>query len=243
MNELIPIRSDAIDGETRKTVNAENLHAFLQVSTKFADWIVRRIEQFGFSEGVDFVVNLNSEKNSGRPSKDYHLTLDMAKELSMVERTAKGKEARQYFLECERIAKDPISNPALPDFTNPAEAARAWASEYEGKARALAQLEEAQPAIEFHERVGDADSLHSIDETAKVLRAKPMTFRRYLKDTLQLFRLDGLPKQPFLDRGYVRTVETILPHTGKPYPQTFFTGKGLQWIQRRVDHSLMGIEI
>jgi phage antirepressor YoqD-like protein len=175
--------------------------------------------------------------------RGYTAQISLDKDHTLTLLTGYDANARMRVIKRWQELEAKAINPALPDFTNPAEAARAWASEYEGKARALAQLEEAQPAIEFHERVGDADSLHSIDETAKVLRAKPMTFRRYLKDTLQLFRLDGLPKQPFLDRGYVRTVETILPHTGKPYPQTFFTGKGLQWIQRRVDHSLMGIEI
>jgi anti-repressor protein len=105
------------------------------------------------------------------------------------------------------------------------------------------QLEAAQPAIEFHERVGDSDSLHSIDEVAKVLRAPPRKFHDMLKYDWQMYRQDKLPKQEFITRGYVRVVEKILPHTGKPYPQMFFTAKGLQWAQRRVDHSLFGIQI
>jgi phage anti-repressor protein len=69
-----------------------------------------RIEQFDFVENQDFVTySGNTEK--GRPSKEYALSLDMAKELSMVERTAKGKQARQYFIECERRAKAPQPDP------------------------------------------------------------------------------------------------------------------------------------
>ena len=221
----------------RQLTDARDLHAFLGVGKKFADWMTERIDQYSFVEGVDFVVIPEIGKNGGRPLKQYYIALDMAKELSMVERTAKGKEARLYFLECERRAME-TARPQLPDFTNPAEAARAWASEYEQKQIALEKLEAAQPAIEFHERVADADSLHSIDEVAKVLRAPPRKFREALKYEFRLFRQDKLPKQEFIDRGYVCVVEQILPHTGKPYPQMFFTGKGLQWIQRRVDHAM-----
>jgi phage antirepressor YoqD-like protein len=141
---------------------------------------------------------------------------------------------------------------ALPDFTDPVAAARAWADAKEAErtaqataTKALEHLEAAKPAIEFHERVGEADSLHSIDEAAKALQAPPRKFRSALKTQLDLFRQDGLPRQEYLDRGYVRVVETLirLPSGDKPYPQTFFTGKGLQWIQRRIDHLLMGAEI
>jgi len=141
---------------------------------------------------------------------------------------------------------------ALPDFTDPVAAARAWADAKEAErtaqattTKALEHLEAAKPAIEFHERVGDADSLHSIDETSKALQAPPRKFRDALTTQRDLFRKDGLPRQEYLDRGYVRVVETMirLPQGDKPYPQTFFTGKGLQWIQRRIDHLLMGAEL
>ncbi len=74
---------------------------------KFADWIKDRIEQYGFIEETDYVAfSQNGEK--GRPTVEYAISLDMAKELSMVERNDKGKQARQYFIECERRAKDPL---------------------------------------------------------------------------------------------------------------------------------------
>lgn len=107
--QLIPVAPHAVGSETIPTVNARELHAFLKVGKVFGAWIQERIESFGFEENRDFVVISESGKNpsGGRPTKDYHLTLDMAKELSMVERNAKGKEARQYFIECERQAKVP----------------------------------------------------------------------------------------------------------------------------------------
>lgn len=105
-NNLIPVFESTINEESVQTVNARELHAFLEVKSKFADWIVNRISDFGFAQDVDFTVILNSENNlGGRPSKEYHVSLDMAKELSMVERNAKGKEARQYFIGIEKAYK------------------------------------------------------------------------------------------------------------------------------------------
>ncbi|WP_019220347.1 antA/AntB antirepressor family protein, partial [Bartonella florencae] len=74
---------------------------------KFADWITERINKYDFVENRDYIVFPNFGKNlqGGRPSKDYALTLSVAKELSMVENNKKGREARLYFIECERLLK------------------------------------------------------------------------------------------------------------------------------------------
>ena len=104
MNELIRIEVSAIAGEPAQTCNARELHQFLDVQTAFKDWIARRVEEYGFGEDKDFCSFL-SESQGGRPAKEYAVTIDMAKELAMVERNEKGKQARQYFIECERRAK------------------------------------------------------------------------------------------------------------------------------------------
>lgn len=111
MNEIITIGSSNIGGQQIQTVNARELHAFLEVTSKYADWIKNRIETFGFVEGQDFcTISKNLEKpNGGRPSKEYFVSLDMAKELSMVERNEKGREARQYFIRCEKALKTTVS--------------------------------------------------------------------------------------------------------------------------------------
>lgn len=92
-----------IAGQSVNAVNARDLHGFLEVGRNFAAWITDRITTFGFQEHRDFEVFSDSgEKSMGRPSKDYLLTLDMAKELCMVERNEKGKQARAYFIDCEK---------------------------------------------------------------------------------------------------------------------------------------------
>lgn len=93
-----------IGTETVPAVDARELHGFLGVATPFRDWITRRIETYGFLEGEDFHAELR-ESPGGRPSKEFAISLGMAKELAMVERGDKGRQARAYFLECERLAK------------------------------------------------------------------------------------------------------------------------------------------
>lgn len=107
--ELIPVTNRLIGNHQIPTANARELHAFLQVKSKFAEWINRRINEYKFIENQDFViVSENSEtitKDGQRRvtvRNDYFVSLTMAKELAMVERTDKGREARQYFIDCER---------------------------------------------------------------------------------------------------------------------------------------------
>lgn len=122
MNELIKIEPSHIGGEAIQTCNARDLHAFLEVKARFNDWIRNRIEDFGFQENQDFIT-LTRLLVSGGKRKDYYLSLDMAKELATIERNAKGKEARRYFIQCERIAKQVTARPVICYETGRIEAA------------------------------------------------------------------------------------------------------------------------
>jgi len=106
LKSLIPISQTQMGTDTVQAVDARELHQWLEVQTQFKDWIKRRIDEYGFIDGQDFCSNL-SESTGGRPSTEYLISLDMAKELSMVEKTAKGKEARQYFIACEKALRNP----------------------------------------------------------------------------------------------------------------------------------------
>lgn len=100
---LIPVFSGTINNEHTLLCDARKLHAFLKVGKRFASWATERIAEYGFVENQDFVIfSQIREKRRGRPSTDYHLTLDTAKELSMVERNEQGRIIRRYFIECER---------------------------------------------------------------------------------------------------------------------------------------------
>jgi phage anti-repressor protein len=113
MSGLININQRKFGEQPIETVSARELHRFLEVGKDFSTWIKERIQQYGFVEGVDYVVaqtlsspNPVSSKSRRQRVIEYHLSLDMAKELAMVERNEKGKQARQYFIECERQAKE-----------------------------------------------------------------------------------------------------------------------------------------
>lgn len=106
MNQLIKIETKIIGTEEINSINARELHEFLGVDTRFNDWINRRIEEFDFINDIDYLKMSNSDyQGIGKPNIEYIISLDMAKELSMVERNEKGKEARKYFIECEKKLK------------------------------------------------------------------------------------------------------------------------------------------
>ena len=116
MTQLIPLHSQTIDGNAVETVNARELHAFLESKQDFSNWINNRIKQYNFMENQDFILVLNQQnkvsnkiienpqnpKNKGgRPTKEYFLTLDMAKELAMVENNEKAIDKFKSILENE----------------------------------------------------------------------------------------------------------------------------------------------
>ena len=106
MKDIINITSSQFDNKSIATVNARELHAYLESKQKFADWIKGRIQKYDFLENQDFcVINLGSKGQGGHNAVDYHISIDMAKELSMVENNEQGRKARRYFIECEKRAK------------------------------------------------------------------------------------------------------------------------------------------
>ena len=107
MNELIPLQPQTINGNAVETVNARELHEFLESKRQFADWIKNRISEYDFIVNQDFVRFHKKMKANNATMIEYHITLDMAKELSMVERNEKGKQARKYFIECEKKLTQP----------------------------------------------------------------------------------------------------------------------------------------
>ena len=138
MNELIPLTER--DGV--QAVMGRDLHNFLEVKSNYREWFPRMVE-YGFTEGQDYTSKNRRVQDSlgrEREATDHITSLDMAKEISMIQRTEKGKQARAYFLECERRVKSSV--PAIPQTY--AEALRAAADNAERAERA--ELEAAQNA-------------------------------------------------------------------------------------------------
>lgn len=107
----IELIKTTIKGETVQAVNARDLHKALGNKRKFADWIKDRINEYGFVIGVDYVLisqvcEIKRQGRGGdRKTLDYHITLDMAKELAMLEKSDKGRQVRRYFIQCEKYAQ------------------------------------------------------------------------------------------------------------------------------------------
>ncbi|EMQ6276080.1 antA/AntB antirepressor family protein [Campylobacter coli] len=97
MTDLIPLRHN-------NQILARDLYFFIDAKRQFANWINERIENYDFIEKQDYIIELVYTK--GRPRKEYYITLDMAKELCMVENNEKGRQARRYFIECEKRLKN-----------------------------------------------------------------------------------------------------------------------------------------
>jgi anti-repressor protein len=181
LGELIPVSQTTLSGELVQTVNLRDVHSFLEVASRFNDWFSNRVKQYGFIENQDFTT-VTTNLVSGGQQIDVFSTLDMAKELSMVERNARGKEARAYFLECERRARQ-ARQPALPDFTNPAEAARAWAHQYDGRVAAERQVALDKPKTLVYDQVFREVVLLNLSQLFSLLRGRTgqnFTFKTFL---------------------------------------------------------------
>ena len=114
-NTLIPVFTGNLSNAPVQLCDARTLHAFMQVKRDFSNWIKGRIRKFGFEVGLDYLVAKSGEQlpSGTKHVIDYHLTLDMAKELSMVENNDMGKQARRYFIECEKaVTQQPLALPA-----------------------------------------------------------------------------------------------------------------------------------
>ncbi|WP_292325759.1 antA/AntB antirepressor family protein [Mesorhizobium sp.] len=215
-----------------QTVNARDLHAFLNSRKVFGAWINDRIEQYGFIENADFVVFSQTGNNpqGGRPMKEYALSIDMAKQLSMVERNEQGQRARLYFLECERRAKAPSS----VDLNDPA-TLRGLLASYADKALELQkEVDQLRPSQIALERISMADGSLCITDAAKALQMQPKEFFARLQRNGWIFKRRGsdhyLGYESKVMAGYLEHKVTAVPRgdgSEKMVEQVRITPKGL----------------
>lgn len=231
MNALIPVVPANIGGQSIPAVDARELHSFLQVGKDFTNWIKDRIEQYGFYEGQDYLLaKIGEQLPSGTKYRsEYTLSLDMAKELSMVERNDRGKQARQYFIDCERRAK---AAPAIPQSLP--EALRLAADLAEQNAAQAALIHEQAPKVAALHRLSGADGAVCITTAAKDLQIRPKDLFQWLQANEWIYRRPGgsgwLAYQHRLQQG-VLTHKVTTVHRGdgteKQTEQVLVTPKGL----------------
>lgn len=237
--DLIPVTYQAVGGNSVQTVNARQLHQFLEVGKVFAAWIMERIEQYGFSEHLDFEVFSETGNNpqGGRPAKEYALSLSMAKELAMVERNAKGKEARAYFIRCEERARQAPSAPLNLRDPRQMVAVATQLMEINGElttalAQSNAKVERLTPKAEAFDAFVDGDGVYTLQNSGRILGSNghkmgPNQFIDWLKDRGFLFYQDGVlvPYGKFVVQKLFKL--KVRDAKGKDRVQTYVTARGI----------------
>jgi len=222
LNELINIKTNET-GEP--SVSGRELHEFLGVATPYDKWFPRMAE-YGFTEGRDFSTYL-SESTGGRPSTNHLLTIDMAKEIAMIQRTDRGKQARQYFIQVEK------------DYNSP-EKIMARALRIAEKELSILKLDvvRMKPKEIFADSVASSHTSILIGELAKILKANGHeTGQKRLFETLRqdgfLIKRKGsdfnMPTQKSMELGLMEIKETAINNPDgsiRVSKTTKVTGKG-----------------
>jgi len=220
MNELLKVDYS----RNEPMVSGRELHQFLEVETRYNDWF-RRMCEYGFSENVDFYSILSKTGESGgRPSTDHQLSIPMAKELCMIQRTERGKQARQYFLAIEKAWNTPemIMSRALKMADITIQQLRVENS------RLLADNTSMLPKAEYFDELVDRNLLTNFRDTAKELKIKEKTFIQFLINKKYVYRDKKGQLKPYGDKniGLFEIKEAKNEKTGWVGTQTLITPKG-----------------
>lgn len=228
MNELINV---TLNDNHEPVVSGRQLHEALDVKTKYADWFNRMID-YGFAENQDFLL-LKNEQQTGRGGHnkvDHIIKLDMAKEIAMIQRTERGKQVRQYFIQVEK------------DFNSPEKImARALLMADQKVHKLEAQIEADRPKVLFAEAVSASHTSILVGELAKLLKQNGVDMGanrlfNWLRAHGYLIKRNGrdwnMPTQKSVEMGLIRVKETSITHadghiTVRKTP--LVTGKGQQY--------------
>lgn len=205
MNELIKIT----EYNGNQAVSARDLHKFLEITERFSSWFERML-QYGFVENIDYQGCEFFNTLANQTLTDYALTLDCAKEISMIQRSKKGKEAREYFIACEKRLRAGISLPQ-----NYKEALKALVQEVEAKERLQAQnelqakeLEKQAPKVAYYDEVLTSQSTYNANQIAKELGMSAVTLNKKLHELKVQYKQGGqwLLYHHHQNKGYTKTV-------------------------------------
>lgn len=234
MNELLKINYEA----EQPTVSARDLHEALEINTRFNDWFSRMAE-YGFENGVDFnllkneKVRLEGNREVKRDIMDYQISVDMAKQICMIQRSEKGKQYRQYFIDLEKAWNTPeqIFARALKMADQKIEKLK------ETNAGLLEDVERMRPKEIFADAVKASTSSILIGDLAKLLRQNGVDTGQ--KRLFEQLRNEGylmktgssrnMPKQKYVANGFFQIKETVISNPDgsvRMTKTTKVTGKG-----------------
>lgn len=228
MNELIRVD---FTGE-RPAVSARELHEFLGVGSHFKDWFPRMCE-YGFAEGADYTPLIFEHPQNHQPTRDYAVSIDMAKEICMLQRNEKGKMARQYFLQLEKDWNSPekvmvralqIADKKIKELEE-----HKLALEAEAKANA--------PLVLFAKGVEGSSNSILVRDMSKILNQNGIQIGgnrlfEWFRQNGYLIKQKGrdynMPTQRSVEMGLFEIKETVVSHTSgtQTHRTPLITGKG-----------------
>lgn len=216
-----------IDVDTQ-TISARELHKRLKIETPFHKWFPRMCE-YGFSEGQDFWTKM-SESTGGRPSTEYDITIDMAKEICMIQRTPEGKEVRQSLIELEKKWNRPeiVMARALKMAAGQIDELKLENKELQDK------IEADKPKTIFADAVTASDSAVLVRDLAKMIRQNgyeigEKRLYNWMRENGYICKGTTMPTQKAMELGLFEIeIRTIERGVGLPLERktTKVTGKG-----------------
>lgn len=229
-NEIIKVNFE------NETVSARDLYESVNNGKeRFSKWFERQL-QYGFVEGEDYSnpfqkvrVQKEGNRNVEREVEDYNLSIDMAKQICMVQKTDKAKQVRQYLIQLEKAWNSPeaVMARALQMANNTIENLKLT-------------IEEQRPLVEFANKVSNSSNLIDMGKMAKLLKDENINIGRnrlfeWLRKKDILMR-NNIPYQRYIDGGYFQVKESTFetPYGTKTQQTTFVTGKGQIYITEKL---------
>lgn len=219
MNELIKVTKD---GNGNSVVSGRELHDFLEVTERYSSWFVR-MTKYGFEENVDYVGCKVFNTLAKQELQDHALTLDMAKEISMIQRTEKGKQARQYFIEVEKAYKQGQTQYKLP---------QTFSEALIELAKEVKKNEVLKPKADKYDRYLSNKGLITITEIAKEYGMSGAKLNQFLRDKRVIYKRGNkwFVYQKFANDGLVG-YEIFMPEDKEIRRTLKWTTKGEQFIR------------
>ena len=220
MTELIKVN---YDNPEKPVVSGRELHKALGIKTAYKDWFPRMCE-YGFSESIDFCSFL-SESTGGRPAADHMITIPMAKELCMIQRTDIGRQFRQYFISIEEAWNSPemVMQRALAIANERVKTLQLSVSQLTVDNQIM------KPKAEYFDELVDRKLLTNFRDTAKELHIGQKEFIRFLIDHKYVYRDQRgklKPYMPYVEDGLFELKEFTNTKTGFRDTQALITPKG-----------------
>lgn len=202
--------------DLQQAVSARELHDFLEMTERFSSWFDRMLA-YGFSESSDFE-KCKTFNASNRELEDYFISIDMAKEISMIQRSDKGKQARQYFLECERKLKEQPFTPAIP---------QSFAEALQLAADQAKQLEIAAPKVNAYDKLIESTHLKSVGDVAKSVGLKSAQALNKKLEAVKAY--DGRCGNRVWSGWFIEQGLGEMRTTDEGYSSNKMTAKGQAW--------------